>query len=337
MRRYVVVRTDRSKKDLILRELEAGRLRQGWGWKPEHDLRLLRQKLLRGVKLSDEEASVWRNRRLLDQEPDGLKPGDVVIVPNVPAQGRWVLAEVRGPYDFRILTDEASGISADYGHIVPVELFRDADRQPAVIEADNEYVDARLRASMRNLSRMWSVDSLAEPIERLLSAVRAGRDTVRVQPEAEKFHAFFDAVKQATWAAMQSRYKAAELEKLVHRLFTAVYRGGRVEHWGGAGERGADIIVYTIDPLGLEYKIGVQVKMHDGVHDDGHALEQLRLARSVHRIDAGVIVTTAERTSDSFEDRRAGLEAELGIDLKVIARDELILLVMKHLGADPNP
>jgi hypothetical protein len=43
---------------------------------------------------------------------------------------------------------------------VPVDPIRTAGGKLAVIEADNEYVDARLRASMRSISRMWSVDAL---------------------------------------------------------------------------------------------------------------------------------------------------------------------------------
>ncbi|MBK8695334.1 MAG: hypothetical protein IPN17_24445 [Deltaproteobacteria bacterium] len=97
MRRYVVVRTDRNRAAFILREFEQGRLRQGWGWLPTQDLRLLRAKLNAHQKLTGEEAAAWRNRRLLNTEPDGLKPGDVVVVPNLLPQGHWVLARVAGP------------------------------------------------------------------------------------------------------------------------------------------------------------------------------------------------------------------------------------------------
>ena len=157
-----------------------------------------------------------------------------------------------------------------------------------------------------------------------------------MQHEAEKFGAVFSAAREAVWKSIRSHYKAAELERLIHRLMAAVYVGGRVEHCGGAGEKGADLIVYSQDPLGLEYKIGVQVKMHEGVHDDTHALEQLRLARKEHRIDAGVVVTTAEKTSDGFEAKRGLLEQELGIDIRVIARDELVVLVMRYLAREPD-
>lgn len=100
MRRYLVVRHDRRRSEFIQRELAQGRLRQGWGWKPEHDLRLMRQKITSGAKLTEEERSVWRNRRLLDTESDGLKLDDIVIIPNIPNQGQWVFVRVTGPYRY---------------------------------------------------------------------------------------------------------------------------------------------------------------------------------------------------------------------------------------------
>jgi hypothetical protein len=159
MRRYVVVRTDKGRASFMLREFEQGRLRQGWGWLPSQDLRLLRAKVNAGQKLTAEEAPAWRNRRLLDTEPDGLKPGDVVVVPNLPEQGRWVIARVAGPYTYAPPDPEAK-VGADYAHVVAVAPIRAPGGKLAVIDPDNAAVDARLRSTMRNLSRMWSIDAL---------------------------------------------------------------------------------------------------------------------------------------------------------------------------------
>jgi hypothetical protein len=115
-------------------------------------------------------------------------------------------------------------------------------------------------------------------------------------------------------------------------LFECIYKDGRVEHWGGAGEKGADLIVFTRDPLGIEYKIAVQVKLHEGTEDDTKALSQIKQAREYHKVDAGVVVTTAELMSETFQVRREELEEELGIDIRVVDRDEFVELVMAHLG-----
>lgn len=330
---YLVVRTDKSIKPFILRELEQGRLRQGWGWKPNQDLRKLRTKVSVGKTLTEEDATVWRNRRLLDTEPDGVKPGDSIILPNLPEQGLWVVVRVKGPYSFSIST-QTSHLGPDYGHIVPVDPVRDRNGQIAVIDPANEHVDARLRASMRNMGRMWSINALGASVDRLVAVIEGGKDTTNAQPEAKKLGSFFEAVRDAAWTNIASRYKGAEFEKLVKPLFERIYSGGRVEHIGGPGEKGADLIVYTQDALGLEYKIAVQVKLHDGTHDELHALDQIETAKRAHKVDAGVVVTTATETSDRFEKRRAALEAELAIDVRVITRDEFVELVMIHLSSN---
>ena len=333
MRRYLVVRTDKRKKEFIRRELEAGRLRQGWGWKPEHDLRALGARMASGAKPTEEEVAVWRNRRLLDTEGDGLKPDDIVIVPNIPEQGRWVLARVTGPYRYEV-PPVSDGVGTDYGPIVPVEPIRFADGKLAIIEADNEHVDARLRASMRSMSRMWLVDALGAKVDQLVAAVGRGQDTSRVQPEAERFAGFSAAVAAATWEKIRERYKGAEFEKLVLRVFKHIYEAnGRVEHKGGAGEKGADIIVYTRDPLGLEFKIAVQVKLHDGEDNDVHSLDQIERALSAHEVDAGVVLTTAASLSERFVKHHDALEAKLKIDIRVLTRDEFLTLLLAHLGA----
>ena len=329
-RRYVVVRTDRTQRDFILRELEQGRLRQGWGWKREHDLRLLAPKA-RSKKLSEEEARVWRNRRLLDTEPDGLKMGDLVVIPNLPEQGRWVLARVTGGYDFSPVPAQ-EGAGPDYGHIVAVSPVRDPGGKIGVVEGDNEHVDARLRATMRNMSRMWAIDALGAAVDALIDAIQTGKDTSTAEPEVRKAEGFFEAVRQAAWKHIESKYKGAEFEHLVHRLFECIYKDGRVEHWGGAGEKGADLIVFTRDPLGIEYKIAVQIKLHEGVEHDTSSLAQIEQAKEHHKVDAGVVVTTAEQMSEAFEVQRELLEEKLGIDIRVVSRDEFIELVMAHLG-----
>ncbi|UQA61349.1 restriction endonuclease [Polyangium aurulentum] len=253
-------------------------------------------------------------------------------MPNLPEQGRWILVRVKeGAYDFApVRLSEHQG--PDYGHIVPVEPVRDPSGKIGIVDPNNKLVDARLRATVRNLSRMWSIDALGKAVDVLVEAIEKGLDTRRPQPKDEKAETFFEAIKKAAWQEIETKYHAAELEHLVHRVLACIYEGGRVEHWGGVGEKGADLIVYTRDPLGLEYKIGVQVKRFGGVHDDIHALRQIEQAKEHHRIDAGVIVTTAVETSDAFEEKRAELESTLGIDIRVITRDELIELVMKHSG-----
>ncbi len=326
-RRYLVVRTDRAAREFFLSELEHGRLREGWGWLPEQDLALVAAKLAKGEPLSKPEASAWRNRRLLHTQPDGVKPDDIVIVPNLPSQGRWVLARVKGDYRYQISEH------GDYGHIVEVELQRTAEGAIAVVEADNKHVHARLRATMRGMSRIWGIDPLGPHVEALLAVIRDGGDTTSPEPVAEKVAGVLSAARGATATAIEAGFKAAELEQLIHALLCRIYTN--VQHHGGPSEKGADLIAYARDGLGLEYMVGVQVKCYTGTLADVQALDQIKQARLSHSIDAGVVITTAESFSPAFEAYRNKLEQELKIDIRIITRDELVDLVMQYLSAPP--
>ena len=329
MPRYLVVRTDKRQTAFIARELEAGRLRQGWGWKPEQDLRLIRLKLNEGGKLTAVEVAAWRNRRLLDTERDGLKLGDIIIVPNLPVQGSWLIGRVAGPYRYEQPSPEA-GVGNDYAHIVPVELVKDTTGRPAAVEADNLHVDARLRASMRSMSRMWSIDVYGDKIEKIIGAIGEGKNTSSPQPEEHKFRQLSAEITEAAWNGIRARYKGAELEKLVMRVLKEIYPN--IEHRGGPAEQGADLIALTKDRLGLEYKVAVQVKLHEGEENDIHSLAQIKRAREAHGIDAGIVLTTATSLSEGYSSRRDELETELGIDIRVIRRNEFVRLLLAHLG-----
>ncbi len=126
---------------------------------------------------------------------------------------------------------------------------------------------------------MWSIDALGAAVEKIISAAEGGSDVTTIEPETTKQAGVFEAVREAAWKAIRARYHGAQFEQLVLTLFRGIYAGGRVEHWGGRNEQGADLIVFTQDPLGLEFKIAVQVKLHEGVDDDTHALDQIARAR----------------------------------------------------------
>ena len=82
MTRYWVIRTDKAKTEYVAGELAHGRLRQGWGWTGEQDLRAIAADSQAGKSLNDAQKSTWRgNRRLLDSEPDGVCQGDIVLLP----------------------------------------------------------------------------------------------------------------------------------------------------------------------------------------------------------------------------------------------------------------
>lgn len=166
MTRYWALRTDQSRRSWIWSELKAGRLRQGWGTSPSHDLERLADLRRRGVPFGDFEREVWRgNRRLLPSQPDSMQVGDIVVFLHMPRRGVWSIARVAGGYRFEVSTQaNAWDGSPDYGHIRDVELLTDERG----VDPKREVASEALRRSMRPAMRMWSLDAHGDEIERLL-------------------------------------------------------------------------------------------------------------------------------------------------------------------------
>lgn len=167
MTRYWAIRTDQDRRGFIWNELRDGRLRQGWGYRPEQDLEHLAELKRRGVRLPDYQRDAWRgNRRLLPSEPDSMQVGDLAVLLHLPVYGRWSIVRVSGTYRFEISSmPNAVDGAADYGHIRDVELLTGEFG----IDSHNGRVGDDLRSSLRNRQRMWSLDAHGEEIVRLLA------------------------------------------------------------------------------------------------------------------------------------------------------------------------
>lgn len=168
MTRYWALRTDQSRRSFIWSELQAGRLRQGWGYRPDLNLEILADIRRRGGKLAKDQQDAWRgNRRLLPSQPDSMQVGDIVVFLHLPRYGVWSIARVTGGYRYEISAQgNAVDETPDYGHIRDVELLTDDQGIDPVRDGASD----GLRRSMRPISRMWSIDSHGNEIERLLQA-----------------------------------------------------------------------------------------------------------------------------------------------------------------------
>ena len=327
MTRYWVIRTDKGTTDWIWGELQEGRLRQGWGYRDDQDLHLIAAAVAARQPLNKDQQDTWRgNRRLLETEPDGVRPGDLVLLPHLPRRGTWSLARVAGQYRWEGPSHPNAWAMPDFGHVLPVELVSKRPLNPL-----EDAVSARLRQTMRVLSRMWNIDGLGPDVEELVEAV--GTEAAEPPPPAlGRLPKVLSAVEAATWEALQKQFHGAEFERPCVLLLEALYGDENVEHTGGAGERGADAICTYTDPLGLSHRLAVQIKMWSWDADWTRPLEQLRQAYGAYDgITGGVILSTSENVTDRFEARRRALETELHIPIKVILRGELIRLFVAHL------
>jgi hypothetical protein len=166
MPHYWALRTDQARRDFIWRELRAGRLRQGWGYRDDLDLVHLAELRRKGVRLPEYQQDAWRgNRRLLPTQPGGMQVGDLVVFLHLPRYGVWSIARVTGGYRYEI-SDQGNAVDGtpDYGHIREVHLLTgERGVDPVHVGASDG-----LRRSMRSMQRMWRIDAHGEEIQGLL-------------------------------------------------------------------------------------------------------------------------------------------------------------------------
>jgi HJR/Mrr/RecB family endonuclease len=172
MTRYWAIRTDtRNNTPYIWRELQAGRLRQGWGRRPEEDLEHLAAMRAAGQRLDEDQRQTWRgNRRLLPMEDGAVTVGDLVIAPHVPRYGLWTILRVTGPYRYSIDDGRNWMGKPDFGHILPVAIVTDP------IPWHDPAIPSRLGRAMRFRQRMRNLDPFASDVEELAGTYSVGRE-----------------------------------------------------------------------------------------------------------------------------------------------------------------
>ena len=326
MARFWFQRTARTCADLLMKELKAGRLRQGWGGLPEQDLRIISEKVKvkQGANLRQDQKDCWRgNRRLLPTEPDSVQPGDYIITPHLPEEGCWSLVKVTGGYSYEIHPE-----AKDFGHILEVELLN--PHRP--INPRCAAVAAALRRTATARSRMWNVDHLDREVCRLVEAVERGEDVSQPEPEGERLASVQKCAAAAIEDELRKKFHGAEFEKPVEWLLRRIYE--KVERPAGPNERGADFICSAMDGLGIELKVAVQVKMWEGTATWHQPLDQIRRAYESYedpKISAGVVLAMVNNFEKDFEEARDRLETELEIPIRLMHKEDVVNLFMEHL------
>lgn len=324
-RRYWVMRTDPAKPEYFAGEVRYGRMRQGWGYREDLDLAKLADLIRLDKTLCPEQRVAWRNRRLLPSEADGIHEGDIVLLPNLPKQGRWFVAEVTDD-EYRY---EISREFCDYGHIRNVRLLN----LQSPVNPYDEAVSASLRGTMRSQHRLWNIDHHETDVRKLLEAIEEGRSVDQAQGKDEKLESAKEAVKEYLWEQLQHHFRGQEFERPCGRLLEQLYPV--VNYTAGRGEHGADFICsLPFDPLGVQHSVAVQLKMWtDELGDDlNEALEQVKRAHLHYSgVTSAVIITTLKDIGDQARHDKEILSEELGIPIQVVLRDDLLDLFLRHL------
>ena len=149
-------------------EIEAGRMRQGWGDIPEQNLEVIEPLAAAKEPLTDFQRETWpRNRPLLGRPDEGMHSGDIVVLPRMPTNDQCVVVRITGGYSFQILQlpDGEPGL----GHIRPVELIAGPLRQDASLLGPD------LLRALAVRQRIWRLNGHSAEIDRLVETIGIDR------------------------------------------------------------------------------------------------------------------------------------------------------------------
>lgn len=342
-------RDSEAHRRYILGELGSSRLRQGWGYQADQDLRIIKAVIddpnQGWAALSQDQrwtSGHWRMLGELAARPeDAMLTGDVVLVPNVPQNGSFTLCRLDGRYDFAL--DPAVG---DLGHLRPVEVLT-----PGGVANDHPLVSAGLRQSLRCRSRLWWIGHHLPCLQRIIEAFRLeGGDALRLgaDPVERARRSVADAVETslnglaaAIAVPLRGTLQAAEWEPVIGGALLPLVRDVQVIHTGGPAEHGADLEIHVPNPFAPSspWIIAVQVKDYGGVMGV-HVAEQLEQAITSRQgadapgqLVAVVLASVGASPSPDLVEAMERLSKAYGVSVSCVHGEDLMRVIARGLMA----
>jgi len=146
-RNYWGYRIDITNVEYFWNELLNGRLRQGWGWLGDQDLR--------NPNIAEDEGA-RKNIPMIER----VKENDILLVPGLPDSNNVTIVEATEDWDtgYRFQINEAMN---DYGHIFPARYIRHFARYSGSVPNS-------IMSTLRCERRFWNIRDSDEDIEILL-------------------------------------------------------------------------------------------------------------------------------------------------------------------------
>ena len=314
------LKVDESRSGQIHESLTHGEGRFGWSYVETANLYELRDRIEKDGwdSLNHDEKNCYREFLL------SLSCGDYVVYINVPEWGQCTLAKVTGKYLWRWEDD-------DFNHRFPVDpnSMYSFDRNDAMVAP-------ALSARLKLRGKYWRI-YVEEEFRELLEALRQG---ARRRPRnlGDNLRYLKDGIKpflSTVTEKIQHTHPNTDLESLVERVFSRVPGVRSVTRQGGAGDRGADLIVeleFGSIPE-LVQTLVVQVKSYEGTLNDPSAVNDIRRAFDAYDADMGLIVATVKNQDNAVKRELDRLREETRKPVALLTGDNLAAFFLKH-GSD---
>ena len=327
--RYWGYRIDTTYIDFFQKELLDGRLRQGWGYDPAHDLR---------EPITDPE--VANNLRMFE-----VKKGHILLVPRLPDWNSVSIVEATEDWDtgyqFRISEEYQ-----DYGHIFPAKFLKKFSRQ-------SEHVTGNIQATLKYQGRFWNIDHYGDDIDKLIEIGDARQE--ELDQDLSDEDRLMDAINSAfgevfsrrnfgelVYDKINTQFNADHWESVIEEVLKSLYPHAHVERVGGRNEseHGTDIKI-TIPGLSntKDYVIAVQVKDYVGGVGES-VIEQINRAsywdKDGEKLIEKVVIFTRAKREDNYGLVEIGDQHEVKF---VFAEDLEVILTryaMRRMGLDDS-
>ena len=327
---YWGYRIDVKNQDFFFKELEQGRLRQGWGYAENQ-------------KLPDTKDSDARKNLSMY---NNVKKGDILLIPRLPDWGSVAIAEAAEDWDnkekgYRFEIAKLDDGNEDYGHIFPANYIGCFNRH-------GKDVSGNIQSTLKARNRFWNISRLSEDVEKIIQNLENNKISVSVNEsieniiseEMETYLKLLNEFSETIYKKYDDKFKAAEWEKVLKNILEKIYPSEYiVENIGGIKEEkhGTDISI-TIPGIFENYVIAIQIKNYkDVVNNIDTIIEQINKSEEYEwsnnrkLIDKILIITSAKK-----KDNLNLVEKCQEKNIKVIFSEELKKLILlsnvKNIG-----
>ena len=318
---YWGYRIDVKNQDFFFKELEQGRLRQGWGYAENQ-------------KLPETEDSGARKNLSMHHN---VKKGDILLIPRLPDWGSVAIAEAAEDwnegYKFEI-DDEKK----DFGHIFPARYIGCFNRH-------GKDVSGNIQSTLKARNRFWNISRLSEDVEKIMKNLEGNKESTSVIENiknivSEQVKSSFDLKRfsEKVIDEYNRKFTASQWEEVIKNILEKIYPGYEIERIGGSKEEkhGTDILVTISGLSNLEkYNIAMQVKNYNDVISDNNIdniIKQINKAEKYvwenngKLIDKILVITSAKE-----EENPKLIEECKNKEIRVIFSEELEKLILRSI------
>ena len=318
---YWGYRIDVKNQDFFFKELQQGRLRQGWGYAENQKLPETKDSGAR------KNLSMYHN----------VKKGDILLIPRLPDWGSVAIVEATEDWDdkekgYKFEIDDEK---KDFGHIFPARYIGCFNRY-------GKDVSGNIQSTLKARNRFWNISRLSEDVEKIMKNLEGNKESTSVVENiknivSEQVKSHFD-LKECCDKIVDEynqKFTASQWEEVLKDILEKIYPEYKIEKKGGSKEEehGTDVLI-NVPGISENYNIAIQVKNYKGEISDENIdiiIDQVNKAEEYGWEDGKLIDKILVITPAKEEENPKLIEKCKEKNIKVIFSEELKKLILRSI------